>query len=80
MNDTSCVFEIIHLTMQQSSNTLSVSRLCATAGVSRSGYYAWVAAEPLRAAREEQDRNTGHYESQEDPAAHEEVQLVLPCP
>ena len=56
MNDTSCVFEIIHMTMQQSSNTLSISRLCATAGVSRSGYYAWVAAEPLRAAREEQDR------------------------
>ena len=56
MNDTSCVFEIIHMTMQQSSNTLSISRLCATAGVSRSGYYAWVAAEPLMAAREEQDR------------------------
>ena len=55
MNDTSCVFEMIHTTMQQSSNTLSISRLCATAGVSRSGYYAWIAAEPLRAAREEQD-------------------------
>ena len=59
MNDTSCVFEIIHMTIQQSSNTLSISRLCATAGVSRSGYYAWMAAEPLRFAREEQDRKGG---------------------
>lgn len=56
MNDTSCVFEIIHQTIQQSDNLLSVSRLCKTAGVSRSGYYAWVKAAPLREAREEQDR------------------------
>lgn len=56
MNDTSCVFEIIYQTIQQSDNRLSVSRLCETAGVSRSGYYAWVAAAPLREAREEQDR------------------------
>lgn len=56
MNDTSSVFEIIQTTIQQNSNILSVSRLCEIAGVSRSGYYAWVAAEPLRAAREEQDR------------------------
>ena len=57
MNDTSCVFEVIHMTLQKDDNLLSVSRLCAAAGVSRSGYYAWVAAEPVRAAREEQDRN-----------------------
>lgn len=56
MNDTSCVFEVIHQTIQQSDNRLSVSRLCETAGVSRSGYYAWVKAAPLREAREEQDR------------------------
>ena len=56
MNDTSCVFEIIHMTLQKDDNLLSVSRLCAAAGVSRSGYYAWIAAEPLRIAREEQDR------------------------
>jgi transposase InsO family protein len=56
MNDTSCVFEVIYQTIQQSDNKLSVSRLCQTAGVSRSGYYAWIAAAPLREAREKQDR------------------------
>ena len=56
MNDTSCVFEVIFRTVQQSDNKLSVSRLCELAGVSRSGYYAWVNAAPLREAREEQDR------------------------
>ena len=42
MNDSSCVFEIIYNTMQQSHNTMSVKTLCEMAGVSRSGYYAWV--------------------------------------
>ena len=56
MHDTSCVFEVIHMTLQKDDNFLSVSRLCAAAGVSRSGYYSWVAAEPIRIAREEQDR------------------------
>lgn len=39
MNDTSSVFELIQATMLESNNTLSVTRLCALAGVSRSGYY-----------------------------------------
>lgn len=56
MNDTSCVFEVIYQTIQQSDNRLSVSRLCEIAGVSRSGYYAWLAAAPKREAREKQDR------------------------
>lgn len=56
MNDSSCVFEIIHSTIQQSGNALSVKELCATAGVSRSGYYAWVKDAPLREAQEHQDR------------------------
>lgn len=56
MNDSSCVFEIIHSTIQLSSNELSVKELCATAGVSRSGYYAWVKAAPIREAQEHQDR------------------------
>ena len=56
MNDTSFVFEVIFQTVQQSDNKLSVSRLCELAGVSRSGYYAWINAAPLREAREEQDR------------------------
>lgn len=56
MNDSSCVFEIIYNTLQISSNSLSVSYLCSIAGVSRSGYYAWVKAAPVREAQEEQDR------------------------
>ena len=56
MNDSSCVFEIIHSTIQLIGNELSVRELCATAGVSRSGYYAWVKATPVREAQEHQDR------------------------
>lgn len=56
MNDSSCVFEVIYNTLQISSNSLSVSYLCSIAGVSRSGYYAWVKASPIREAQEEQDR------------------------
>ena len=40
MNDSSCIFEIISNTLKDSGNTISVSSLCAMAGVSRSGYYA----------------------------------------
>lgn len=42
--------------MQQSHNTMSIKTLCAMAGVSRSGYYAWLNAAPARAQREQQDR------------------------
>lgn len=56
MNDSSCVFEIIHNTIQLSDNRLSVKELCLTAGVSRSGYYAWVKAAPVREEHELQDR------------------------
>lgn len=56
MNDPSCVFEIIHNTIQLSGNILSIKDLCATAGVSRSGYYAWIKAAPVREAQELQDR------------------------
>lgn len=57
MNDSSCVFEIIYNTMQQSHNALSVKALCETAGVSRSGYYAWVNSAPVRELKEQQDRD-----------------------
>ena len=57
MNDSSCIFEIIYNTMQQSHNTMSIKTLCAMAGVSRSGYYAWLNAAPARAQREQQDRD-----------------------
>ena len=56
MNNSSCVFEIIHKTVQLSGNQLSIKDLCATAGVSRSGYYAWIKATPTREAQELQDR------------------------
>ena len=56
MNESSCVFEIIDQTVKSSENRLSVKELCKTAGVSRSGYYAWVKAAPAREAAEEQDR------------------------
>ena len=57
MNDSSCAFEIICSTMKQAQNKLSVKELCAIAGVSRSGYYAWLKAAPEREKREQQDRN-----------------------
>ena len=57
MNDSSCIFEIIYNTMQQSHNTMSVKTLCEMAGVSRSGYYAWLKAAPSRERREQQDRD-----------------------
>lgn len=56
MNDSSCVFEIIHQTMLLSGNRISVSQLCEMAGVSRSGYYAWLKAAPAREEQERRDR------------------------
>ena len=45
-------FEVIQKTLQEEGNLLNVSMLCDIAGVSRSGYYRWVAAAPVREARE----------------------------
>ena len=56
MNDSSSIFEIIYETTRASENRLNIRDLCNMAGVSRSGYYAWLNAAPLRAAREERDR------------------------
>ena len=50
------LFEIIYQTVQDERNDISVETLCEIAGVSRSGYYAWVAAIPERKKREEEDR------------------------
>ena len=55
MNEASCVFQIIEETLR-SDRTLSATAMCEIAGVSRSGYYAWLKAAPVRAAQEEQDR------------------------
>lgn len=56
MDRSSCIFEIIHDTVQDSSNPLSVRALCSMAGVSRSGYYAWIRAAPTRELQEQEDR------------------------
>lgn len=56
MNDSSCVFGVIYKSVTNGDTKLSVSRMCEIAGVSRSGYYAWVAAAPVRERQEEQDR------------------------
>jgi len=49
-------FEVIHKTLQEKDNRLSVSMLCEIAGVSRSGYYRWVNAAGVREEREKRDR------------------------
>ena len=56
MESTSIKFELIFKTLQEPDNHLSVSDLCSIAGVSRSGYYNWLAAAPIRKAREVQDQ------------------------
>lgn len=56
MHDSSCIFEIIDSTIQMDSCVSSIKDLCQIAGVSRSGYYAWKKAAPVRKAQEEQDR------------------------
>ena len=57
MNEPSCVYEVIDATLKSRDCKVSVSRLCALGGVSRSGFYAWKKAVPLREAREQQDRD-----------------------
>ena len=49
-------YEIIHSAVYKDNNLLSISKLCKIAGVSRSGYYAWIDAAPLREKREDTDR------------------------
>jgi len=49
-------FEIIRETLSQADNLLNISWLCSIAGVSRSGYYSWQAAEATRSMRDEKDK------------------------
>ncbi len=48
-------YGLIHEAVRQDGNLLNISALCRIAGVSRSGYYAWLDAAPLRQRREETD-------------------------
>lgn len=56
MEKTSYKYEVIHNTFEDSPGVFSISILCELAGVSRSGYYAWLKAAPTREARELQDK------------------------
>ena len=51
-----CRFEIIHAAMEEPNNRLSVSEMCALAGVSRSGYYNWLSSAGTRLKREIKDQ------------------------
>ena len=49
-------FRIIQQCTARDNNVLSISEMCNVAGVSRSGYYNWIACELVRNSREMQDR------------------------
>lgn len=49
-------FSIIYKAICQDDNVLSVSYMCQVAGVSRSGFYAWINAAPARQEREDNDK------------------------
>lgn len=55
MSEASEFFEFIER-MEKRNDEYNVTDLCSICGVSRSGYYAWKKAAPLRGIREEQDR------------------------
>jgi len=48
-------YRLIQEAIRRDDNRLNISALCRIAGVSRSGYYAWIEAAPLRQSREESD-------------------------
>ena len=49
-------FEIIKEMTARDNNLMNIEWLCKIAGVSRSGYYRWINAEPVRNARTEHDK------------------------
>ena len=49
-------FEIIKEMTERDDNLLNITWLCRIAGVSRSGYYNWLASEPIRKQRDDQDK------------------------
>lgn len=53
---TEAKFEIIHEMLGKCGNLMNANKLCEIAGVSRSGYYAWQKAEPIRHEREDRDK------------------------
>lgn len=49
-------FAIIYEAIRQDQNLLNISQMCRIAGVSRSGFYAWMDAAPTRKTREDNDQ------------------------
>ena len=49
-------FALIYEAIQHDDNALSISYMCQVAGVSRSGFYAWMKAASARAIREDNDK------------------------
>ena len=49
-------FALIYEAIQHDDNALSISYMCQIAGVSRSGFYAWMSAAPARQKREDHDQ------------------------
>ena len=49
-------YALIEEALRVPNNLLSITELCKTACVSRSGFYRWQVSKPIREAREEQDR------------------------
>ena len=49
-------YGIIYDAIRNDNNVLSISYMCEIAGVSRSGYYAWIDAAPTREKKDEQDK------------------------
>ncbi len=49
-------FALIYEAIQHDNNALSISYMCQVAGVSRSGFYAWMSAAPARAKRDDNDK------------------------
>lgn len=56
MDNPSAKFEVIHEIMSQDGNLQNVKDLCRIAGVSRSGYYNWLASESNRTSKEQSDK------------------------
>ena len=76
MEKTSYKYEVIHDTLRDSPGVFSITILCELAGVSRSGYYAWIKAAPTREKREARDKADRHgglylHHDNHDPAGHE---------
>lgn len=56
MDKPSAKYEVIHEIVSMEGNLQNIKELCSIAGVSRSGYYNWVASADKRAEKEAADR------------------------